>query len=370
MTHQNKTGFREAVQENNMAVVSELLGDAPELVNLDLRPSASQDHFTQGFALTIAADHGHVNMVKLLLKNGADPNAAGIDQVDPPEFGLPICLAVENKDYEMANLLLDHGASINAFPYCDLPMIEKLFNQARKAGVASSTIRKGFTKYLGPYDLHEPGEKHPDVIKLYHRVLNLGVEHSLSTIVRDENMPLIADLLKTCATKPCTKLSYPAGSFFENIVYQAAWYGYPKILQLCMDLCPDLFNGEISRQSIYRAIISHNRDGTNEDYIKLIQVQLEFLKSIDKLEWIKSEKSLYPFHELAKHFLNKDTYGCKAPLTTGSDLINIARLFLSFGFNDFDKKHPSENLTAIEKAKARLDHEGMVAYVTFLDGLD
>ena len=53
----------------------------------------------------------------------------------------------------------------------------------------------------------------------------------------------------------------------------------------------------------------------------------DFLKSKGKLNWIRKEEPLYPFFELAKHFLNKGRYGGKAPLTSGTDLLRMAKLF-------------------------------------------
>lgn len=78
---------------------------------------------------------------------------------------------------------------------------------------------------------------------------------------------------------------------------------------------------------------------------------------------------LYPFYELANHFLNKDVYGFKAPLSTSKDMIQIANLFLEYGFDDYHTKHAVDKMTPKEKAMTRLRYKGMDDYIVFLDSL-
>jgi len=370
MTAENKNLFIESISGNDLVKVADMLKQFPDFAKIDLRPKKDQNHFTNGFALVEACKVGNFEIAKILLEHGADPNSRGSNESDPPEFGIPICLAVEDKNYRLAHLLLDFDASVDAFPYCDAPMIEKLYYQARLDGVDPFTLRKGFSKYLGDVDIHTVPTNSPESIKLYYRILNVGVEPSIRTVIRDEHLNLIGDFLKICPKQECTKLTYPKGTFYERIIGSASWNGYPKIVKMCLDLCPELCSNKLSRDSIHSAIISHNRDGSTDDYIAIIKLQLEFIKSKGKLNWIIHEEPLYPFFTLAKDFLNKSRYGGKAPLTNGTDLIRLAKLFLAFGFDDYNKKHPEEKMTPLEKAKTRLDFEGMSDYIDFLNTLE
>ncbi len=370
LSQHKKDIFRQAVINNQSNLVRDLLVQNPQLARIDLRSHEKQDHFTNGFALVEACKNVHIEVTKILLEHGANPDAPSINADDPPEFGIPLCLAVESKNYKLANLLLDFGASTEAFPYCDQPMIEVLYEQARLAGVTRDTIRKGYSRYLGEINMDEPHINASEVILLYHRVINLGVEPPISAIVRDQDKDLIEDLLRTCPMERTTKLSYPDGSIFECIVYLSSWYGYPDIVRSCMVICPELFSAEVSKYCIYRAIVSHNRDGTTNDYLTLISEQLDFLKSKNKWNWIKHEEPLYPFHVLAKEFLNKSTYGYKAPLTTVKDLIRLAQLFLDYGFDDYNILESKEGMTPIQIATERFQkYPSIKEYIDFLNNL-
>jgi ankyrin repeat protein len=87
--------------------VKELLDADPELVN------RLPDHvgYYSGLPLRNAAGNGHLEVVKLLLSRGANPN-----EPEPgiAPFGGALHAAVGRRHHEVAKLLLEHGADANA----------------------------------------------------------------------------------------------------------------------------------------------------------------------------------------------------------------------------------------------------------------
>jgi ankyrin repeat protein len=122
--------------------VKELLDEDPSLAN---RVSDYVTYYVgSGSPLKNAASRGHMDVVKLLLQRGADPNL--------PEEGIAprghaLYSAVANKHFEVAKLLLEHGAYPNpevessadalsrAISNSDQPMIELLCSYGAARGV-------------------------------------------------------------------------------------------------------------------------------------------------------------------------------------------------------------------------------------------
>ena len=365
MNLKEKQGFLKAVQQNDLVKVKQLITRSPILANLDLRAAGDQDPHTNGFPLVQACKHGYAELAQILLESGADPNARS-PSTDQREFGLPLCLAVSNQRYDLAHLLLDWGASTHAYPYCDQPMIEQLFYQARQAGVDSASIRIGFERLIPHQVVEIPRDFDQEVIRLYYRVLKIGVEPPISLLVRDENMPIINELLSTCPQDQSPKLSYPQGSILATLIHNASWYGYPQVMDVCMRLCPDLFSFAYAKQVILNGITSHNRDGHPDDYLQIVKGQLEYILISGKMEALQKDQLFNPFYELAAHFCWHHNYGYKAPPSKGEDMIRMAELFLSFGFDGLGRRHPKYQDTPLEKARTRINHPGMSDYVSFL----
>ena len=98
-----------AAHIGDLARVKELLDQDPSLAN---RPSDYVTYYAcSGTAIRNAAAAGHLEIVKLLLERGADPNL--------PEEGIAprghaLYSAATNGHFEVAKLLLEHGAYPNA----------------------------------------------------------------------------------------------------------------------------------------------------------------------------------------------------------------------------------------------------------------
>jgi ankyrin len=98
----SEEGFRTfywAAEKGHLNIVNLLLANYPEFIN-----KMDQDGCT---LLSLAAQHGHVDIARLLLEKGADPNMH-------TENGFtPLHWAADNGKLELVNLLLERGASLN-----------------------------------------------------------------------------------------------------------------------------------------------------------------------------------------------------------------------------------------------------------------
>ena len=100
--HKQVLDIFEAVSISDKETVSQLLDKYPELLN-----SFSTDGFT---ALGLASFFGHISLMKLLLERRANPNIAS----NNPYRVAPIHSACANSHFEIAELLIIHGADVNA----------------------------------------------------------------------------------------------------------------------------------------------------------------------------------------------------------------------------------------------------------------
>ena len=92
-----------AAYVGNAGRVRELLDLDPSLVN-----QSSEDG--SGTPLAHAAARGHLEVVRLLLERGADPN---VPEEGHAPHGRALYAAVYNKHFDVARLLLEHGANPN-----------------------------------------------------------------------------------------------------------------------------------------------------------------------------------------------------------------------------------------------------------------
>lgn len=98
------------------------LGDA-ETVERMLKENAELANFRCGrvnnknastYPLGVAAREGHIEVVKLLLDHGADPDGKCHRQGALIHVAGPLAYAIERGHFEVANLLIDRGAAVDA----------------------------------------------------------------------------------------------------------------------------------------------------------------------------------------------------------------------------------------------------------------
>ena len=108
----DKQAKRDKEINGHLLLIGAALGHI-EVVQVMLKNGASPTwiHEPSGtFPLLIAAQNGHTDVVKALLDCGADPN-----QIDPGQGGFPLLLAAENGHLGVVQILLDTHADPNQF---------------------------------------------------------------------------------------------------------------------------------------------------------------------------------------------------------------------------------------------------------------
>ena len=325
-----------ALQEGNLDDCRLLLESAPELAAHNFSPESLH---TEGFPIYQASKTNNLEIVRLLLEKGADPDAA-LDLEDPREVGMPLMHALELGNLDMANLLLDHGARLHAFPYCSTPFVDKICNMLwdeegseKKVAYLMSKSYKSYISFERKLE-KKPSQKESELMRLLERVVEMGGRPSLFTVVRHQNHALLQELLRTCPNQKGPVSDWPQDTVFKNIAYGASWTGYPKTLVYCKELCPELYSTDVSKQLIDQAIRSHNRDGCIEEYYELIRAELEFLRIEDANEMIFSTGEVFdPIHTLETDFIEPKNYGFKCPtLLTQEDLERVRGLFKEYGY--------------------------------------
>lgn len=363
MTHHP---FWQALSNNALSEARELLEKEPSLASKDFRTEEEQkkDPYDVRFPLVTACQSGHYEMAELLLQHGAD-----IDAVSPTEeqrvLGKPILVAVTHGHYRLAHLLLDRGASLGAHGYCSASMVEELYEAALKAGASEGMVRKGFDRYLGKSETPPLDPEAPEVLKLFDRVLNMGGQPSLNSIVYEHYYELVEELLRTCPEEPGTPHDHPQGTVFVNLCDAASWHGCPKVFTLAMEICPERHGPEEAKRAIRRALVSHNRVGTVQDYEELIETQLKFLQKTDTLESTIKDGSVSPHFLLAKDYLWPKWCGPESSPSTVESMIALSEMFIRYGFTDLSRRDEESGLTAAEQADKRTS-PGLDQFAAFL----
>ena len=359
--------FWQAVSSNSLELAGALLEKEPSLASKDFRSADEQhkDPYDCRFPLVKACQQGHDAMVELLLQHGADIDAKS-PTAEQRGFGEPILVAVESGHYGVANLLLDHGADVNAHGYCSPSIVEELYEAARKVGAPVKLVRKGLEHYLGKTEIPPLDTNAPEVVKLFERTLTLGGIPSLESIVHDRYYELVEELFRKCPEAPGTPHDHPHGTVFVNLCNAGSWGGFPRVFEIAMECCPHLHSPALAKNAISRALVSHNRYGTIHDYEELIETQLLFLKDQEELESTIKDGSLQPHGLLAKNYLWPGWCGPETSPSTAESMIRLTEMFIRYGFDDLNRRDRKSGLTPLAQALERKDHPGMAKYAAYL----
>ena len=367
---------------------------------LESDPSLALKHYGEngdeadGYPLYHSTKQLEFEVTRALLEAGADPNATP-DVEDPAMRGMPLMNAFHEANarkvgnYDLVHLLLDYDPNLNAHGDCSTPFVDCLFNnmwevrdfdpgeswtyKRESAEEVARLFRMSFASYLDPDSGNKnDGRKSSDdsirnsdfpELTLLERVIEMGGQPSLFTLVRHEQHDLIADLLKNCPNENGTAMDWPQSTVFHCIMNGATWCGYPKTVSACMETCPELYTSDCAKHAMDRAIRSHNRDGDIDQYFALIESQLRFLKENDSVTETYSEGSSFqPLHLLAEHLIESSHYEFKCErLVIENDLVRLAELFVEFGYDV-----NSVNLETGKTVLAIAQEKGYAVYVKFL----
>ena len=114
------------------------------------------------------------------------------------------------------------------------------------------------------------------------------------------------------------------------------------------------------------AISSHNRDGAYADYRKIIVMQLEYLDTIGGIEKARRDPDFRPLLQIASDFTWHSNYGFRAAIAGPECYIDLAELFVSWGFDNLEHRDPKTDHSPLTRAIERGHHPGITAYITWL----
>ncbi len=227
--------------------VRRLLEANPALANAESGPRTYPG--ASVYPLTIAALRGHLEVVRLLLDHGADPDAANITHYtyeNQQESGAPLIFAISHGHFDVAHLLLDRGARVD-YSFLD-----------SAAGVADYAYESGSRE-------------------LFERIIVGGGKLQMGHWLRSRNYPLIGEILDRCLDDP---VGDPLGCGDQPTLAQAllelgAWLGDSNVVKMCLQREPKLRDGE-DFTLLQQAMHSHNRWNDWEGYASVVRLLLEY----------------------------------------------------------------------------------------------
>lgn len=357
-----------ALTEGDLNAVRTLLEKDASLVRRDFRPPDEQDPHTFGFPMVKAADTDNLELIDLLLEFGADIDAKSPTE-EQRELGNPIMHAFERRRYDVINHLLDRGASVAAYGWCYPSLVDLVHKEALNYAADRKLARKGFVDYLGRAELARVEDDAHDSIRLFDRLLNMGGQPSVRSVVEFRYYDLAEQLLTKCPNKRSTRHDYPPGTVFESTCWAASWHGIPKVVDLAMQCCPSLFDRGMSIAVLRGAVRSHNRVGLASEYYEMIESQLKFLRDSQQIRSVIEGDEFLPHFMLAENYLWPGWCGDEKDPSTVETMIELSELFIRYGFTDVNRIDPEAKETALTRANSRADHPGLPEFAAYLRSL-
>ncbi|MEM7384992.1 MAG: M56 family metallopeptidase [Verrucomicrobiota bacterium] len=278
----------------------ELLAEDPSRVAFDYAPFS---HHSDGLPMVVAATHGHLEMVNLLLENGADVDGK-LEGREFGDLGFGLIIAFSKGHYDVVNLLLDHGADTEAWTDSD---------HGFKRRVRDSDHQQIKDRVLTPEEQNPPvqspgfvawtGELHGDIRQLPPPTPEGGLGTISAAIV-----------------------SHNRHNDYAN---------YKEIITVMLEQGAD--------QNAWMKTV------TDE----------ERTAALKKRYWHREFGT--PLHWLSTAYLNKANYSPNPDIPTVEELVDLAGLFVDYDAN-LEARHPISNHTPLSSAVA----EGIYDYVDFL----
>jgi ankyrin repeat protein len=204
-----------AAVKGDISRVRQLLDEDPSLAN---RPDAYNSYYAGcGTPLKNAAAGGHIEIVRLLLEHGADPN---LPEEGIAPHGHALYAAVYNGHYEIARLLLEHGAYPN-------PEVES------SGDAVWIAIRRGDLKtleLLASFGAVWQIAADLDAPLTYHRIVATGISRATN---------VLAFYGDTATAEPLLARD-PALADDPDALTQAATQGHESFVRLLLRYQPDL----------------------------------------------------------------------------------------------------------------------------------
>ena len=369
--------FAKAIDSNDTATATELLAKHPLLANADLRPAKQRDHFPTGLPLFRACQKNATELAVILLEHDANPDAPGSNPDDQPEFSMPLHFAaLDHNNHDLANLLLDYGANPNGFPYCSQSTIEKTFYRAREDGPQldwNAIVRKAFASYLPSGTAHSDEtqfehleESTAESVRLFARMIDHGAQVPFVALVRTGFNDLLCEIVMHCPDANGTPHDHPNSTVLDNIFGASRWYGYPNLHRRILKSYPDRIQYSAHLDTILIAISSHNRDGDYQAYREIIVMHLERLKVKGELQRARNDPNFKPLLKMATDFIWHDNYGYRAEIAKPECYVDLADLFVDWGFSDINFVDPKTGHSPLSAAVMRGHHPGILAYIKWL----
>lgn len=300
MTESPVLAICSAAANNDLELARTIMGSNPDVLvprppanpaEGEVRPYEELD--VGDSPLMRAVNQGHIEMVRWLLENGADP-----DEHHGHNFGLPSQAAIWKCKIEIVNLLLDFGA------------------EPGKSTANSDMELTGYGLFCRDSEL-------------INRIYAAGGRADIYAYIKANLLPVIGELLDHCPDVPANKPSVKGSrTILEAIRGESAWCGNADALSMALAVRP--ISGSQVRHHLSSLIASHNRLFPVASYLRCINMLFDAApQDFDHSDY-------YPLHRIAQR-------------NQIEGRVELTKLLIERGI-DPKKLHPESGKTALEVA--------------------